>query len=114
MRSPAERLRDVLEAIERIERYRQRGRAAFEQDELIQSWFLRHIQIIGEAARAVPEDVRQRVSKVPWREIIGMRHILVHNYFAIDLDAVWEVVNEDIQKLRPAIEEALADMVEPP
>ena len=53
MRDPKERIRDILEAIGRIERYATRGREAFEKDELIQSWFLRHLQIIGEASRAV-------------------------------------------------------------
>ena len=54
MRDPRERLQDVLEAIERIERYAARGREAFEKDELIQNWFVRHLQIIGEAARVIP------------------------------------------------------------
>ena len=52
MRDPRERLQDILEAIGHIDRYAARGREAFEADELIQSWFVRHLQIIGEAARA--------------------------------------------------------------
>ena len=59
MRDPRARLRDILEAIERIERYGRRGRAAFEQDELVQTWIVHHLLIIGEAARALPEDVRE-------------------------------------------------------
>jgi uncharacterized protein with HEPN domain len=58
MRDPRERLRDILDAIAAIDRYRDRGKATFEEDELLQVWFLRHLQIIGEAARALPEDVR--------------------------------------------------------
>ena len=73
MRDPRERLRDVLEAIERIERYAARGRDAFEGDELLQSWFVRHLQIIGEAVRTLPADVRDRAPDVPWSKIVGMR-----------------------------------------
>jgi len=60
MRDDRERLRDILEAISNIEKYAAQGKAAFEQEELIQTWFLRHLQIIGEASRALSEDVRQR------------------------------------------------------
>ena len=80
MRDPRERLRDMLEAIEHIERYASRGRDAFERDELIQNWSVRHLQIIGEAARATPQEVRERAANVPWSKITGMRHILMHEY----------------------------------
>lgn len=65
MRDPKERLRDILQAIAAIERYRERDRASFEQDEMLQVWFLRHLQIIGEAARALPEDVRKLAPDIP-------------------------------------------------
>ncbi len=55
MRDPKERLRDILDAIASIERYAMRGRQAFESDELIQNWFVRHLQIVGEAAYALPQ-----------------------------------------------------------
>lgn len=80
MRDPRERLRDMLEAIEHIERYASRGRDAFERDELIQNWIVRHLQIIAEAARATPQEVRERAANVPWPKITGMRHILMHEY----------------------------------
>ena len=94
MRDPKERLRDILDAIGRIESYAVRGRRAFESDELLQSWFVRHLQIIGEAVRALPQDVRDRASNVPWSKIVGMRHILVHDYFEIDQEAVWDVAED--------------------
>ena len=76
MRDPRERLRDILDAIGHIERYTKRGRDAFEHDELIQSWVVRHLQIIGEAARALPEDVHRLAPEIPWAKMIGIRHIL--------------------------------------
>jgi uncharacterized protein with HEPN domain len=55
----------ILDAIDNIERYAARGREAFERDELIQNWVVRHLQIIGEAARALPEELRNREPSVP-------------------------------------------------
>lgn len=107
MREPKERLRDILEAIAAIERYRDRDKTSFEQDELLQSWFLRHLQIIGEAARALPEETCNLAPEIPWPSIIGMRSILVHGYFEVDTDIVWDAVTRDIPILKPAVERLL-------
>lgn len=107
MRDPAERLRDILDAIAHIERYAARGRQAFERDELIQNWFVRHLQIIGEAAYALPKDLRDQRPDILWSEIIGMRHILVHDYFVIDIDIVWDAVERDLPDLKGKVESLL-------
>ena len=70
MRDPKERLRDILDGIANIERYAARGRQAFESDELIQNWFVRHLQIIGEAVRGLPQERRDREKSVPWSKIM--------------------------------------------
>ena len=88
MRSERERLLDIIEAIERIEKYAAKGRGAFVDDELIQNWMVHHITIIGEACRSLPDDFQARYANVPWADIIGMRNILVHHYFGVDEDAV--------------------------
>jgi uncharacterized protein with HEPN domain len=107
MRDPKERLRDILEAIAAIERYRDRDRASFEKEELLQAWFLRHLQIIGEAARLLPEEVRTLAPEIPWVKIIGMRNVLVHGYFDIDTDVVWDAARRDVHALKPAIQRLL-------
>lgn len=71
MRDPKERLRDILDAISAIERYLSRGRVNFDKDELLQVWFVYHSQIIEEAARALPEDVRAMAPEVEWHKIKG-------------------------------------------
>lgn len=100
MRREPEWLRDILEAIAKIEEYAARGREAFDADQLIQTWIVHHIAIIGEAARALPAEFRARFPEVPWRDIVGMRTILVHHYFDIDAEAVWAVVERDLPDLR--------------
>lgn len=107
MRDPRERLRDILEAIDDIQRYAARGRQAFESDELIQNWIIRHLQVIGEAARAMPGEVRDLAPDVPWSEMVGMRHILVHDYFGIDTEVVWGVVERELPSLEARIRSLL-------
>lgn len=107
MRDPRERLRDMLQAIAAIERHLHRGKAAFEQDELLQGWFVRNLQIIGEAARALPEDVRVLAPEIEWSKIIGMRNVLVHGYFEIDTEIVWEAASRDAPALKPYLERLL-------
>jgi uncharacterized protein with HEPN domain len=104
VRDPKERLRDILDAIANIERYVARGRQAFESDELIQNWFVRHLQIIGEAARGLPQELRDREQSIPWSKIMGMRHILVHDYFAVDTDVVWDVIERDLPDLKGKVQ----------
>jgi uncharacterized protein with HEPN domain len=104
VRDPRERLEDILEAIRNIKRHTESGREAFDRDELIQSWCVRHLQIIGEAARALPDETRNSMKEVPWPSIIGMRHVLVHNYFGIDTELVWNVVESQLKPLKTSIE----------
>ncbi len=107
MRDPRERVRDILDAIAAIERYIGRGRKAFEEDELLQNWFVRQLEIIGEAARSLPEEVRLLAPEIQWHKIIGMRNVLAHGYFEIDLDLVWDTVSCDIPLLKPMLEHLL-------
>lgn len=107
MRSDQERLLDIREAIQRIEKYASRGRKAFDADELLQSWIVRHLQVIGEAARALSVEIRSTHPEVPWTKILGMRNVLVHDYFAIDKDVVWTLVEQELQGLKTNVEEIL-------
>ncbi|MFQ5979408.1 MAG: DUF86 domain-containing protein [Candidatus Heimdallarchaeota archaeon] len=107
MRNNRRRLLDILEAIELIEKYAQRGRQAFEEDELIQTWVLHHLQIIGEAVRQLSPEFRKANPEIKWSEIIGMRNILVHHYFGIDTEIVWTVVERDVPSLKRNIQQIL-------
>ncbi len=109
MRDYNERLLDILEAIENIEKYASCGHEVFENDELIQTWIIHHLQILGEAAIALPDSFRKKYPEIPWSKIIGMRNILVHNYFGVDVDVVWAVVVNDIPDLKQKIENAVKE-----
>lgn len=110
MRDDRLRLRDILDAITHIERYAKRGRRAFEEDELIHTWMIHHIQIIGEAAGKLSLAVRRAHQRIPWAQIIKMRHVLVHDYFGIDLGEVWAVVEKDLPDLKKKIKTLLRDL----
>jgi uncharacterized protein with HEPN domain len=101
-------LADILEAIERIERYVQRGRSVFDADELIQTWVLYHLQVIGEASRALPQELRDRHPEIDWRAAIGMRNILAHHYFGVDPEVVWTTVTRDLPELKQHLQKMLA------
>ena len=85
MRADTDLLLDILDSIDAIEKYTSKGREAFESDELVQVWVLHHLQIIGEACRAIPKEIHVSEPAIPWKGIIGMRNILVHQYFSLIL-----------------------------
>ena len=107
MRDDRERLVDMLEAIGKIERYSMRSRDDFNKDEMLQVWIVRHLQVIGEAASRVTGETRERFPEIPWNKMIGMRHVLAHGYFDIDLDIVWSVLINDLEPLKQNVQLAL-------
>ncbi|MHB1686997.1 MAG: HepT-like ribonuclease domain-containing protein [Ignavibacteriaceae bacterium] len=100
MRKRIEWLRDILEAIEQIEKYTIKGEKEYSQNELIQKWMVYHLQVIGEAASKITHEIQNKNSHIPWSQIVGLRNIIVHEYFGIDLEEIWNTVIIDIPKLK--------------
>ena len=114
MRTDRERLTDALEAIDRCLEQATRGREVFEADPLVQVWMVHHLEILGEACKSISIDARARHPEVPWSAIVGMRNVLVHDYFGIDLAEVWSTVEQDLAVLRAQLAVALAGLEESP
>jgi len=110
LRDDRQRLTDIQEALEKIDRYSNRGKEQFLSDELVQVWVIHHLQIIGEAANGVSQVTRERYPVVSWGKIIGLRNILVHHYFAIDAKEIWAVIERDIPPFRMAVRRILDEM----
>jgi uncharacterized protein with HEPN domain len=100
-RDPGLYLDDILESCARIERYTAGMTPdTFRADDRTVDAVLRNLAVIGEAAKRLPDDVRRAHPEVPWRRIAGLRDMLVHAYFGVDLDIVWDVVANRIPELR--------------
>lgn len=110
MRTFRERLLDILEAIERIESEQGKGRSVFESDPLLGVWMVHHLMIIGEAVRSIDPAIKQKYPSIPWRQIAGMRNILVHDYFRINHQIVWETVESHIPRLKEQLQQILNEL----
>ena len=97
----------ILEAIERIERYTSVGRERFLTETHWQDATIRQLEIVGEAVKRLSTETRDRMPTVPWKDIAGMRDFLIHDYFGVDLDTVWEMSQTDVPTLHRAVEELL-------
>jgi uncharacterized protein with HEPN domain len=80
------------------------SREEFEKTRLVYDATLRNLELIGEAARNVPDEVRAKAQDVPWRRVVAVRKILIHGYLGIDNDIIWDIVQNEIRKLQRALE----------
>ncbi len=101
-------LQHIVEAIARIERFTADGRAAFMADEKTQSAVVRQLEIIGEAPKRISDPLKQSAADLPWREIAATRDRLIHAYFTVKLDIVWNVIERDLAGLKRRVVELLA------
>ena len=96
MRRDAERLADIIEAADKITARVAKGRETFDKDEDVQIVLVHMIQIIAEAAAGVSDELVDAHPEVPWRQIVAIRNRVVHGYFEVDLDILWNVALGDV------------------
>ncbi|MCH8569046.1 MAG: DUF86 domain-containing protein [Balneolales bacterium] len=107
-RKPDVYLQDILESIEHIQRFLEGvSEEDFYENVEKQDAVLRRLEIIGEAVKHLPEEIRDKHPDIPWRQIAGMRDIIIHEYFGVTLDMIWVVATEDIHDLKAKVEEII-------
>jgi len=100
-------LTDIVSAIDRALDYTRAGRDAFFGDPRTQDAVIRNIRVIGEAVRGVTESTRQKHPEIPWSKISGTRDRVIHGYFHVDLDIVWDIVETELPRLRHQVADLL-------
>jgi len=104
-------LQDILQAMDRIARFvGDRDYETFAADELLTSAVVRQLEIIGEAAKSLPQGIRERYADLPWHLMARMRDRLSHGYWTVDYEIVWRVIQEELPALRPRIEVVLEEV----
>ncbi|MFN0112866.1 MAG: DUF86 domain-containing protein [Blastocatellia bacterium] len=101
-------LADILDAVEKAEGFiRAMTVEQFKADDKTIFAVIRALEIIGEAAKRIPEDIRQKYPAIPWQEMAGMRDKLTHDYFGVNIEVVWKTTVEDLPDLNSAISQML-------
>jgi uncharacterized protein with HEPN domain len=85
--------------------------ATFQQDKRTTYAVIRAVEVIGEASKNIPQTLKDQYPHVPWRSIAGMRDKVIHQYFGVDLQVLWDTVQQDLPPLKTAIAQVLTDLI---
>lgn len=102
-------LQHIRDAIGRIESYIGGGKEAFFRESIVQDAVIRNLEVIGEAVKNLSAEMRSRHPEIPWAGIAGMRDVLIHVYFGVRLETVWNAVEHRLPELKAHIERLLAE-----
>jgi len=103
---------DILQSIETIEKFiKGLSFQNFREDEKTIFAVVRALEVIGEAVKKIPPDIKKKYKQVPWKKMAGMRDKLIHEYFGLNTKVVWRTVKDELPQVRPQIEEILKDHI---
>ena len=97
-------IQDITDSIKETEEFtKELSFDDFKQDKKTVNAVIRSLEIMGEAAKKIPDDLRRKYSKIPWKEMAGIRDKLIHEYHGVDLEIIWKVVKEELPPVKPNI-----------
>ena len=103
-RSPDLLIEDIWEAVEKIERFiKGVTQETFEDDHKTSDAVIRNLEVIGEAASRLPQDFKEKHPEIGWARIVGLRHRIVHEYFGVDLQIIWQILQKDLPIFKKAL-----------
>ncbi len=92
---------DILDAISKIEKYTKGfTRSKFQKNSLVSDAVVKNLEVIGEASKRIPVDIKRQIPAIEWKKIVGLRNILIHEYSAIDRDIVWDIIENKLPTLK--------------
>lgn len=101
-------MKDILQSISILEGYlKELDFSAFEKNEMMQSACIRHLEIIGEASSKISKELKTDYTEIPWREIIALRNIVLHEYFRVDVAEIWTTIQQDLPPLKEQVKSIL-------
>jgi uncharacterized protein with HEPN domain len=103
-------LNDIRQSIDRIEQYiKNLSFDAFSDDQKSVDAVVRNLEIIGEAANRLPDEFKEKYSEIEWHKVVGLRHRIVHEYFGIDLEIIWQILKKDLPELKSKIMQIMSE-----
>ncbi|MCK9441950.1 MAG: DUF86 domain-containing protein [Methanothrix sp.] len=100
----------IWECIQRIESYSAEGKVAFLASNMMQDAIIRNFEIIGEATKHLSPELRQSHPEIQWRGLAGFRDVLIHNYMGVDLDEIWNIIENELPQIKSSLKAVLVEI----